>query len=103
MPTLTKTLDDADPVLKTVSAWALAKISPDDAQLKDKCVDMLAESLLSKNPLARRAAFRALADLRPGPARVMPTIKRILEGPDKEAAAEALQAWRPSASPPSRR
>ena len=91
VPALTKTLEDADPVLKTVSAWALAKISPDDAQLKDKCVDILAESLLGKDPLARRAAFRALADLRPGPARVMPTIKRILEGPDKEAAAEALQ------------
>ena len=92
VPTLTKTLDDADPVLKTVSAWALAKIAPDNAQLKDKCVDLLIESLLSKDPLARRAAFRGLADLRPGPARVMPTVKRILEGADKEAAADALQA-----------
>ena len=55
-------------------------------------MDLLVESLLSKDPLARTAAYRALADLRPGPARVMPTVKRILEGPDKEAAAEALQA-----------
>jgi HEAT repeat protein len=87
---LTECLQDSDPVLKAVSAWALVKIAPDDQALKDRCVALLSESLLSKNPLARRAALRALADVRPGPQRVLPILKRVLEGPDRAAAAEAL-------------
>ena len=89
---LSKCGQDSDPVLKVVSAWALAKITPDDPQVKDQSVTVLAESLLSKNPLVRAAAFRGLADLRPGPARVLPILERCLKGTDKASAEEALYA-----------
>ncbi len=87
---LTKSLESPDPVLKVVSAWALAKIKPDDAAARDQAVTVLAESLTSDSPLARAAAFRGLADLRPGPAKVLPILKRQLASKDKAAVAEAL-------------
>jgi len=88
---LTKSLDSPDPVLKVVSAWALAKIKPDDAAAKDQAVTVLAESLTSNSPLARAAAFRGLADLRPGPAKVLPIVRQQLASKDKAGVAEALR------------
>lgn len=82
--------DKKDPVLKAVSAWALVRILPEDAAVKDKSVEVLAESLMSENALARTAAMRALADIRPGPDKVMPAIQRHLAGQDAAAAEESL-------------
>jgi HEAT repeat protein len=78
-------------VLKVVSAWALVKIQPGDEARKDKTIAVLADAVGSKEPLARAAAMRALADLRPAPERILPALKPHLFGPDKEVAAEALR------------
>ena len=43
---LNKSLASSDAVLKVVSAWALAKIAPEDAAAKDRAVEVLAEALL---------------------------------------------------------
>ncbi|MCL4194910.1 MAG: HEAT repeat domain-containing protein, partial [Thermoguttaceae bacterium] len=91
VPTLNNSLESTDPVLKVVSAWAVAKIKPDDAAAKDRAVTILAEALTSENPLARTMAFRGLADLRPGPRRVLPILRKQLAGKDKAAVTEALQ------------
>lgn len=87
---LSKGMEDADPVLKVVSAWALMKVSPDDQSSKDKAVGVMVEGLSSDNPLAQKAAMRALADLRPKAPGALPAVKRILEGENRELAAEAL-------------
>lgn len=89
---LTKAMTHDDPVLRAVSAWARVKINPADQAAKDQAVTILTESLISKNPLARTAAFRALADLRPGPDRVLPALAKHLQSKDKAVVAEALQA-----------
>jgi len=88
---LTKSLETPDPVLKVVAAWALAKIKPHETAAKDQAVNILAEALTSENPLARTAAFRGLADLRPGPRRVLPILRKQLAGKDKAAVTEALR------------
>lgn len=87
---LTKGMDDANPVLKVVCAWALVRVGPDDQSSKDKAIGVLVEGLSSDNPLVQKAAMRALADLRPKAPGVLPAVKRILEGDNRELAAEAL-------------
>lgn len=88
---LGKGMDDADPVHKMVCAWASVKVSPDDQASKDKAVGLLVDGLSSDNPLVQKAAMRALADLRPKAPGILPAIKRILEGENREVAAEALE------------
>ncbi len=88
---LAKSLASPDPVLKVVSAWALAKVKPEDPAAKEQAVTVLAESLTSKDPLARVAAFRGLADLRPGPAKVLPIVRQQLASEDPETVSESLR------------
>jgi HEAT repeat protein len=89
---LSKCSQASDPVLQVVGAWALAKVQPDDPQVMDKTVTVLADAILGKNPLARTAALRGLVDLRPGPARTLPILKQHLKNADKASAEEALHA-----------
>jgi HEAT repeat protein len=89
---LVKAQAQPDPVLQVVATWALIKSGAGDAAWKDKAIAWLAQKLMSSDAIVRTAAFRALAELRPGPQRVLPTIERVLQGADKHAAAEALSA-----------
>jgi HEAT repeat protein len=53
--------------LRTVCAWALMQINPDDAKTTDEAVKLLGESMKSQDVRVRRAAARGLADLKRPP------------------------------------
>jgi HEAT repeat protein len=91
-PALIKALKSSDTMLQVVSTWALLKVGYDDAAWKDKAIGWLAGLLTSKNALVRSAAFRALADLRPGPERILPAIEQVLGKADKQTARDAIAA-----------
>jgi HEAT repeat protein len=56
----------ADPFLASVAAWARAKISPDDAELRGKAVASLTAGLTSSSPNVRSGSISALSDLATG-------------------------------------
>jgi HEAT repeat protein len=53
--------------LRTVCAWALIQINPDDAKMTDEAVKLLGESMKSQDVRVRRGAARGLADLKRPP------------------------------------
>lgn len=61
-PTIAKFLDNQDTMLAALSAWALARVSPDDAEARQRAVKILVNALKSENPAIRAGAVRALGD-----------------------------------------
>jgi HEAT repeat protein len=57
-----------NPFLQMVAAWSLAKIHPDDAELKKQAIDKLQEGLKSDDPAIQAAAQKGLNLLGPPPA-----------------------------------
>jgi HEAT repeat protein len=60
---LTKQIDSADPFLKTIAVWAVAKLNPDDKAAMQRAVTVLSESLKSNDKRLRAAAARGLHEL----------------------------------------
>jgi HEAT repeat protein len=58
-------LTKPDPLLQMVAAWSLAKIHPDDAQLKQQSVERLQAGLKSDDPAIQAAAEKGLKLLEP--------------------------------------
>ena len=54
-----------NPLLQMVAAWSLAKIHPDDAQLKQQAVERLQAGLKSEDPAIQAAAEKGLNMLEP--------------------------------------
>lgn len=81
-----------DPMLKTLSAWGLAKISPNNAVLVKQAAEQLAASLKSNDQHVRAAAARGLADLKPDPAIVGPPLVAALSDIDPEVRGNIVEA-----------
>jgi HEAT repeat protein len=84
-----------DPILSTVSTWALARFHPDDRELVSKAVAQLVEGLKRPERRQREAAARALVELNADPEITRPIMKRAMEGAPPatiEAALDALAA-----------
>lgn len=58
-----KNATSRDAFLRLTSLWALAAMHPDDKELAARTVAALVEGMSERDPLARQAAARALADL----------------------------------------
>lgn len=58
------------PFLRAECAWALVQINPNDAQLADKAIKLIGDSLSSKDVKVRRGAARALVESRVAPAKI---------------------------------
>jgi HEAT repeat protein len=71
-----------DPMLKTVAAWGLAKISPDSKVLLKEAAEQLVASLKSDDKHVRTAAARGLADLKPEAQLVRPALIAALADDD---------------------
>lgn len=81
-----------NPFLQMISAWALAKIHPEDeAQLK-LAVEKLAEGLKSDDAGIRTAAARGLEMLKAPPELVGPALLAVANEPDPDAAANVITA-----------
>jgi HEAT repeat protein len=79
---------DDDPMLRTVSHWALAKLNPEDQNQVRQAVELLAEQLKNNDRRVRLAAARGLVDLQPAPSITQPILKRVMD----EASPETLDA-----------
>ncbi len=71
---------------------ALAKIEPNSTTRRQEAISLLTAALKSKQPKLRAVAARGLADLHPAPETILPTIKEMLEGSDRESSNQALEA-----------
>jgi HEAT repeat protein len=75
--------ESKDALLSTTSLWALARVHPDDLQLKRTALTQLVARLKDKDPFVRTAAARALAALPPSPEIAGPIIEKALAGADE--------------------
>jgi len=97
--TIRKNVESTDPMLSTVSIWALARLHPEDKKLVREATERLCEGLKSKEERVRAACARGLADLKPGPDIMLPLMEKALEGADENVVREALGALAGFASP----
>jgi HEAT repeat protein len=81
-----------DRLLATVSLWALARVHPEDKDLRREATEQLIARLKDANPFVRVAAARALAALPPAPEITLPIWEKALQDADAETAQHALDA-----------
>jgi HEAT repeat protein len=81
-----------DKVLSTASLWALARVHPDDKQIRREAGGRLIERLKDKDPLVRGAAAQALAALPPAPEIMAPLWEKALQDADEATVRLALGA-----------
>lgn len=72
-----------DALLSTTSLWALARVHPDDLQLKRAALTQLVAQLKNQDPFVRTTAARALASLPPSPEIAGPIFEKALAGADE--------------------
>jgi HEAT repeat protein len=81
-----------EPILKTLSLWALAKINPDREQVVQYAVETMVANLADEDPKVRSAAARALADFEGHADLVVPALVALLRDADPEVVGNALDA-----------
>ena len=81
-----------DPMLKTLSAWGLAKISPDDRDAVKNAVEQLVASLKANDQFVRQAAARGLVELKAEPELVRPALIGALTDPDPTVRGNVVEA-----------
>jgi HEAT repeat protein len=91
-----------DQLLSTASYWALAKVHPEDKQLRAEATEKLVVRLKDKDEFVRAGAARALASLPPAPEITVPIFEKLLKDADETTmhnAMDALAALGPVAVP----
>ena len=91
MPSARRSESD-DPLLRTLSAWALARTNPADRELVKRAVREIIEAFKSEDVHVRRAAARAVADFDADPELVAPALVEALRDKDPSVVANAIDA-----------
>ena len=89
-------------MLSTTSLWALARVHPEDKQLRREATERLIERLKDQDRFVRVAAARALAALPPAPEITAPIWEKAFQDADETTvryALDALAALGPPAVP----
>jgi HEAT repeat protein len=81
-----------DKLLSTTSLWALARVHPEDKDLRRQLTEELIARLKDRDPFVRTAAARALAALPPAPEITAPLWEKALQGADYATMHHALDA-----------
>ncbi len=89
---LREALSSSDELLRTISAWALARTNPDDKELVDRAVRMIVEAFKSKDVAVRRAAARAAVEFDIAPQLIAPALVDALKDKDQTVVANAIDA-----------
>lgn len=89
---LAKKAEGDDPIVKTVSAWALAKLHRGDERFARRAAKLLVEALKSDDPKVRVAAAKALETLDADPEIVRPIMLEALESANEETTIAMLDA-----------
>jgi HEAT repeat protein len=90
--TLKVAMNGKDKFLRMVSAWALAKISPNDSDTAAQAVELLVEGMQSDDAHSRRMAARALGELKASPEIVIPALVKALKDSDQTVVGNAIDA-----------
>jgi HEAT repeat protein len=91
-PELKKQLASQDSFLRMISAWALAKINPNDKAAVDEAVKLLVASLKDENPRVRAAAARGLHELKAPPEVIVPLFTDMLKDKDPVVRGNVIDA-----------
>ena len=78
--------------MRTVSYWALARVHPEDMELRREAIVELVARLKDERPHVREVAARALASLPPAPEIVIPVWEEAMKDADPTTALHALDA-----------
>ncbi|HEY4308405.1 MAG TPA: HEAT repeat domain-containing protein [Pirellulales bacterium] len=81
---LEKSEADKDPFLAMLSAWAVAKLKPDDQAAVNKAVELIVAALKSENANVRHGAAKALIELNAPREIVGPPLVAALDDSDPE-------------------
>ena len=95
IPILEANLQGSDKFLQVASAWALVRISPDDQQIAEECIDPLVRGLSLSDALLRAEAATSLGRLGLSAKRAAPALEGIRNDTDESvrtAANEALKS-----------
>ena len=82
----------ADKLLSSTSLWALARVHPENKELRRETTEKLVERLKDEDPFVRAAAARALAALPPAPDITAPIWEKALKGADETTLRNALDS-----------
>jgi HEAT repeat protein len=85
-------LESRDELLRTISAWALARTNPQDQALLDRAVRLIVDAFKSDDVHVRRAAARAVVEFKVNPEMVAPALVDALEDADPGVVANAIEA-----------
>jgi HEAT repeat protein len=85
-------LDGDDEMLRTISAWALARSNPKDTDLVNRAVRLIVNGLKSKDVNVQRAAARAAVEFDIPPEIAGPALVEALENEDETVVANAIAA-----------
>lgn len=89
---LRQAMDRDNAFLQMIAAWALAKLNPGDEAAVKLAVEKLADGLKSGDPALRTAAAKGLHLLQAPPALVAPHMVAIVNDPDPDVRANAINA-----------
>jgi len=89
---LQETLDDEDPFLQMVSAWALAKSDPGDKAMVQRAVDLIVAGFKSKDEHLRRMAANAAIEFDVPAKDVVPALVDALSDEDPDVVLNAIDA-----------
>ncbi len=81
-----------DQMLSTASLWALAKVHPEDKQLRKETAEVLVARLKDKDQFVRVGAARALASLPPAPEITAPIWENAMKDADETTVRYAMDA-----------
>ncbi len=88
-----------DKLLSAASLWALARVHPNDKQVRREATERLIERLKDQDPFVRVAAARALAALPPAPEITLPIWEKAFRDADETTVSHALDALAALGSP----
>ena len=80
-------------MLSTTSLWTLARVHPEDKQLRREATEQLIARLKDKDPFVREAAAHALFALPPAPEITRPIWEKAFQDADEMTVRYALDAF----------
>jgi HEAT repeat protein len=81
-----------DKLLSTASLWTLARVHPDDKEIRREVTERLVERLKEQDPNVRAWAARGLAALPPAPDIVVPIFEKAFADADEATLRSAMDA-----------
>ncbi len=90
-PTIKANAKSSDKVLSTTSLWALARVHPDDKDLRREVAEQLIPRMKDPDPMVRQTVAQALLSLPPAPEITVPIWAKVFRDADDATIVQALR------------